>query len=845
MSATIYEITIGALLHDIGKFLQRAFGSIDQLDWQIYDMRSTLCPKGKYQNYTHQHVLFTNAFFDLVQQSGLSLPQGCNHGASANIASFHHQPDASPDPAAAWICAVADRCSAGMDRKAGEEDDAPRGNRAAYRQVPLRCIFDEIVIDAQRPQPGKNGYRLGRLEPHDQAALLPAAWQDQDLEMPEKYRQLWEEFRDDFEKLVSVPELTFPLFEEALLGLLEQYTWAIPSSTIDLPDISLFDHLRTTAAIAAALYRYHQARGEEENVEAIKNEAKAKFRFLAGDLSGLQETLFTLENQGVRGVGKILRARSFLLGAIAESAALQVVEAFGLPLSSIVQQAGGRFLILVPALDKADAIIQGLRSRFDAWALEKYTGTLALNLCLSPPFSAGDFRQGPFAEIYAQVGAEVQKRKQTPLGTCRQGVLPREYPYERACAACGLRPAEMMRNEEYRCGTCQQEIEIGRCLPHAGLMAWCKAGDTGGNGCDVLGRRLILIREDESLPDKRGLISIKRIGPGMVRGPWAVRPLANYVPRFTALSDPVDRRYAAIRNEQPDADSLVKTFAHMAAEALEEREDGSFQGKPFLALLKADVDHLGAVFSIGLRHPEKPRDRFTLSRMAQLSRMIDLFFTGYLQGMIRRDFQDTYTIYAGGDDLLLIGPWRQMLDLAAAIARRFSDYTGANPNITLSAGLSLLSGNHPINRAVHKAETLLKRAKNMDWRTKNRIGAFDGITPQDWQSYQKALENAGWVHQQMQGKEGVSTGFVYHLLKLTDDALTAARGDVRKAGWLARLAYHLARNIKGKTQEESKAKRATWLQRLGFDSTLNPRGGSDALAQWRLPLTIALYRNRQ
>ena len=37
------------------------------------------------------------------------------------------------------------------------------------------------------------------------------------------------------------------------LGILEHFTWCIPSATNVFPDISLYDHLKTTAAIAACL----------------------------------------------------------------------------------------------------------------------------------------------------------------------------------------------------------------------------------------------------------------------------------------------------------------------------------------------------------------------------------------------------------------------------------------------------------------------------------------------------------------------------------------------------------------------------------------------------------------
>jgi len=192
-------------------------------------------------------------------------------------------------------------------------------------------------------------------------------------------------------------------------------------------------------------------------------------------------------------------------------------------------------------------------------------------------------------------------------------------------------------------------------------------------------------------------------------------------------------------------------------------------------------------------------DRFTLSRLAQLSRMMDLYFTGYLKGLLHREFPDTYTVYAGGDDLLLIGPWTKMLELAWRIHETFRAYTGHNPNITLTAGLTLLKASHPVNRAIKEAEVFLETAKEAaggQGTVRNRICALMA-KPLPWDRYKEKLQDASWVIEQMQGENAVSTGFVYHIMKIASDAEAVAEGQVLKADWRARLAYHLSRNIKG------------------------------------------------
>ena len=98
------------------------------------------------------------------------------------------------------------------------------------------------------------------------------------------------------------------LFTEGLLGLLERYTWAIPSSTIDLPDISLFDHTRVAAALAAAGHATLSAEGRLEDEAHVRDRSAPRYRLITGDLSGIQRTIFKLASEGVAGLARTLRA---------------------------------------------------------------------------------------------------------------------------------------------------------------------------------------------------------------------------------------------------------------------------------------------------------------------------------------------------------------------------------------------------------------------------------------------------------------------------------------------------------------------------------------------------------
>ena len=116
-----------------------------------------------------------------------------------------------------------------------------------------------------------------------------------------------------------------------------------------------------------------------------------------------------------------------------------------------------------------------------------------------------------------------------------------------------------------------------------------------------------------------------------------------------------------------------------------------------LGVLKADVDNLGLIFSKGFEDPRKIEkdlpdvDRKTVSRFLTLSRMLELFFSGWMKEIMSEnhkdktikellsmegieeesfenylkgeqiDFGNIYTVYSGGDDLVMVGPWETMI----------------------------------------------------------------------------------------------------------------------------------------------------------------------------------------
>jgi CRISPR-associated protein Csm1 len=273
----------------------------------------------------------------------------------------------------------------------------------------------------------------------------------------------------------------------------------------------------------------------------------------------------------------------------------------------------------------------------------------------------------------------------------------------------------------------------------------------------------------------------------------------------------------------------MMTFAHIAALA-REQVDGSPCGRPLLAILKADVDRLGFLFGRGLSADRTP------GRVGALSRLLDGFFAGTLPALLRARFPHTYTVYAGGDDLLLVAPWRDGIALASALRDRFAEFTAGNPNVTLSAGLAFVHADQPLNRAVKEAEERLEAAKEAG---RDRVSLIVE-QPLTWPDLARAEAEAEWLNEQIRA-DAFGTTLLHRLLQFADMRARAeakSNPDPYAALWCPRWGYH-KRRLEDRLAREGKDAQGI-CERL--DMLL--RGPMPGQVPARVPITIALWRNR-
>lgn len=263
MEQKLMEIILAGWLHDIGKFAQRA----GQEQYCSSDMESHLCKVHQGGWYSHKHVLYTEG---VLQHFRDVLPDEVCAAEVVRLAANHHNPSSYDE----WIIAEGDRISSGSDRRSEMELEAERD--AKFYEKPLISLISTLQIDNRTSATEK----FVPVAPLEGESILGS---DSVRTSQQEYCALWKQFEHDFLQLKG---LSYESFMKALDTVLLRYWWCIPSSTIDDPDISLYQHSKTTASFAGILYRYHRDTAAE-NEAALHDKKTEKFLFVNGDISGI------------------------------------------------------------------------------------------------------------------------------------------------------------------------------------------------------------------------------------------------------------------------------------------------------------------------------------------------------------------------------------------------------------------------------------------------------------------------------------------------------------------------------------------------------------------------------
>ena len=307
------RVAFAAFLHDLGKFAERA--ALADIDRERLDAHITqYCPFREGRYHSHRHAAWTALMFERIEAHAPDLVRGdmapfASRSGSADItdslvnaAAMHHKPASFLQ----WVIATADRVASGFERdeferyNAGEDKTDTGRNHYQARQLTL---FEQIRLGtAARPARPAWRYPLQALTPLS-IFPVPAAGYEPAADAPAQaeYCTLWSDFLASLDAIPRAHRHAWPLWLDHFDSAWLSFTHAIPSATAFgvKPDVSLYDHSKTTAALATALWRWHAAVSATDSAAASALQAgsdwdEAKFLLVQGDF------FFPLA-QGVRG----------------------------------------------------------------------------------------------------------------------------------------------------------------------------------------------------------------------------------------------------------------------------------------------------------------------------------------------------------------------------------------------------------------------------------------------------------------------------------------------------------------------------------------------------------------
>lgn len=716
------KIVIAALLHDIGKVLYR----------QGDDRRKH--SKSGYDFLKEEVKKLDKPVLDAVLY---------HHGDALKGAKLEKD-------AIAYIVYVADNIASAADRRKNESEDV-----GFEMTMPLQSVFNilngnhEMKYYAPKTLDEKDGINY----PQEEKVIFDEAF----------YSQVKYNIKGNLAGLDWSQE-----YLNSLLEVMEANLSFVPSSTArgEKADISLYDHVKLTAAVASCIYRYLQNSKIVDYEEVLFRKAsdfyeKETFLLYSMDVSGIQEFIYTIASENAL---KTLRSRSFYLEIMMEHIIDNLLQELHLSRANLIYSGGGHCYILFPNTKEVKEAADHYVEQLNDWLMDTFQTSLFVAAGYVPcsTNSLKNEPNGSYSEIFKKLGvllSEKKKKRYTAKDIIKLNTQKYD-DYTRECKVC-KRIAKV--DEKGECLVCRAIEEFSKNILEDDFFT------------------ITLQKKRNSLPLPGG---------------------------FFVETD----NEASLRKKMTEDDYFVRAYSknkmftgkHIATKLwvgsyTAKKDTKSFakeaEGIDRIGILRADVDNLGHAFVAGFENQENQNRYVTLSRTATLSRQLSLFFKLYINRILEepiyfidekldgqpRTKRNITICYSGGDDLFLVGAWNEIIEAAVDIRRCFEKYTQGT--LTLSAGIGIYQPGYPISACAYEVADLEEESKRLP--NKNAVTVFpdgkyhmvqDGNKKEikvsdgtySWQEFE--MEMVGEKYQTIKKffdqSEDRGKNFLYHLLEL-------------------------------------------------------------------------------
>lgn len=571
-------------------------------------------------------------------------------------------------------------------------------------------------------------------------------------------------------------------FINSYLEMLERTASYIPvSASVDEKvDISVYEHIKQSIAIGSSLYEYltenDRIKEQEKLYHSHEEFYKEKSILLYSmDFSGIQS--FIYGQYGKEEVLKNLRSRSFYLEILMENVIDELLKSLNLSVANLLYAGGGHAYFILANTEKTKTLLADFDVDIKAWMQD----TFGIDLYIGSGYcecSCNDLQNKPdgaYSNCFREVSGAVSQNKLRRYGASQIKALNKgkKTDGERECKICH---SSYNLNENGVCSLCDGFAKLSR---------------------DILNREIFTVVSDK----ESGILPIYKNGY-LSGGNIKRKDGEEYLNTNKKI---LIRAYS--KNGVYKGKDYVKTIYvgdYHNADTLENLvKDGV--GIKRLGVLRGDIDNLGKAFVGGFE-----KSKQTLSKSAAFSRKLTQFFKYDINNILRNPvykipFSDGEAentdrkiaiIYSGGDDVFVVGAWKDIIEFGVDLYNNLKEYTQGT--LTVSAGLGIYMQKYPISYMAEKTGELEDYSKKLDG--KNAITLFDKNNSYHWDEFiDKVMgEKFATVSEFFSTVEDKGKSLLYNLLELF-------RNRDKKIN-IARMAYTLARmEPSGKVSEEEKA----------------------------------------
>ena len=718
MSEEEVKVVIGGLLHDIGKVVRRSDGKIPNHSQRGYEYLKDEI--GIEDISVLNSVLYHHA--DLLQ--------------NANI----------KENDIAYIVYVADNIASAVDRRTLHDEKA----FGFEWNMPLQSVFNILNGNDQMKY-----YKPKQLNIYD-GMNVPSEGKVSFT------RDIYTNIIDSISRNLKSKNWT-QTYINSLLEVLEATLTYVPSSTAvgERADVSLYDHVKMTAAVASCIYQYL----EENEITNFKKKLytdETKFRkenvfcLYAMDLSNIKEFIYTITTKKAL---KTLRARSFYVEILMEHIIDDLLEKLHLSRANLIYNGGGHCYILVSNTEVTMDLIERYIENVNQWFLEQYKIQLHLVDAIVK-CSCEQLRNNPegsYADLFRELDRQLEKKRYSRYRAKDILYLNKDsnMDYTRECKVCKTIGNISKKNtdEDYICDICKSLEDFSdKIVEDEFFTIVINRGQEG----IILPNNCVLVSDNKESIEER----IK--------------------------SDDCFVRTYSKNNMYANFATKLWVGDYSVGKTMEELAQLS-QGVKRVGILMMNIDNLQEAFIDGFHEKFK-----TLSRTATFSRQLSLFLKFYINQILERGRyqlgrennlkRNASIVYSSGDDIFIMGAWNEMIELAMDIYNEFEEYT--QNTLTISAGIGIYAAGYPISVMASEVEELLSKSK--DLQNKNGITLFDGYT-YTWEEFQDEVINQKFntIQEFLDFDEEKGNAFLYRLLELI-------RERTKKINF-ARYVYVLAR----------------------------------------------------